>query len=346
MLYIEKSEHIEAAKDNHLQKVKCRVIKKLSGKKCNEDNCRICNSTNQKSDFNCQDYLIQFLIDDKNLENVLIGSPEVILKLQKILFVSVLGIKYKSKIKKYCSLPKISRNTIQDVYYLFQDLKTLFNYDNWFVSQEPNEYGAYQLAKALNRRTCTYCNRTYTDTLESKTGGKLMRPQFDHWFPKEKYPLLALSFYNLIPSCSICNSSSKGREELNLKDYVHPYLDVTQTDDFQFNYEYFGGIDKFNVFVEPTTGSDNSKRIVNTIEKLKVDTMYNAHHSELSDLIRTKEAYSDSYIEKMQQFFPDSHLSKEEVFRLLFGTELDSKDFHKRPLSKFKHDILKGLGII
>ena len=37
-----------------------------------------------------------------------------------------------------------------------------------------------------------------------------MRPQFDHWFPKKKYPLLAISFYNLIPCCTYCNSSVKG----------------------------------------------------------------------------------------------------------------------------------------
>ena len=48
----------------------------------------------------------------------------------------------------------------------------------------------------------------------------------------------------------------------------------------------------------------------------------------------------------MAQFFPNRGLSKEETYRLLFGTELDAKDFHKRPMSKFKHDILKELGII
>ncbi len=74
--------------------------------------------------------------------------------------------------------------------------------------------------------------------------------------------------------------------------------------------------------------------------------MYNAHHSELGDLIKIKEAYSDTYIEKMQQFFPDTKMSRAEVFRLLFGTEIDSNDFHKRPLSKFKHDILKDLGVL
>ena len=41
-----------------------------------------------------------------------------------------------------------------------------------------------------------------------------------------------------------------------------------------------------------------------------------------------------------------NNLSKNEIYRILFGTELDVKNFHKRPLSKFKHDVLKELKII
>ena len=31
------------------------------------------------------------------------------------------------------------------------------------------------------------------------------KKQIDHFFPKRKYPFLALCYYNLIPSCDICN---------------------------------------------------------------------------------------------------------------------------------------------
>lgn len=48
----------------------------------------------------------------------------------------------------------------------------------------------------------------------------------------------------------------------------------------------------------------------------------------------------------MADLFPKIGLSKEEDYRLLFDVELSEKDYHKRPMSKFKHDILKELGIL
>lgn len=74
--------------------------------------------------------------------------------------------------------------------------------------------------------------------------------------------------------------------------------------------------------------------------------MYNAHIPELEDLIKIKKVYSEQYISKMADLFPKIGLSKEEVYCLLFGVELSEKDYHKRPMSKFKHDILKELGIL
>lgn len=36
-------------------------------------------------------------------------------------------------------------------------------------------------------------------------------------------------------------------------------------------------------------------------------------------------------------------MSKEEVYKNVFGIESKEKDFHKRPFSKFKYDILEEL---
>ena len=43
--------------------------------------------------------------------------------------------------------------------------------------------------------------------------------------------------------------------------------------------------------------------------------------------------------------FDKLHISKSEAYRLIFGVEYNEIDFHKRPVSKFKCDILKELGI-
>ncbi len=54
-------------------------------------------------------------------------------------------------------------------------------------------------------------------------GSNLMNPQLDHWLPKSKFPLLQLSFFNLIPSCEICNTRVKKTREFMKDVHVHPY---------------------------------------------------------------------------------------------------------------------------
>lgn len=47
----------------------------------------------------------------------------------------------------------------------------------------------------------------------------------DHYYDKGKYPYLALSFYNLIPSCNICNSKFKTTIDFKEIPHLHPYED-------------------------------------------------------------------------------------------------------------------------
>ena len=80
----------------------------------------------------------------------------------------------------------------------------------------------------LKIRTCPYCNRNYTFTVKSSSSaaGKKFttRPEFDHFYCKSKHPLLALSFYNLVPSCSVCNHG-KATDDIG----INPYFDGFQS---------------------------------------------------------------------------------------------------------------------
>ncbi len=87
----------------------------------------------------------------------------------------------------------------------------------------------------------------------------------------------------------------------------------------------------------------NDDRAIRTFRDLNLETMYNAHISELQDLLLTRKAYSKNYLNNLISAYPNANLSYEEVYRLAFGTELNSKDFHKRPMSKFKKDIITEL---
>lgn len=70
---------------------------------------------------------------------------------------------------------------------------------------------AYWLQRQLGVKVCPYCNRMYTTTLYGK---KRIRPDFDHFYPQSIYPYLAVSLFNLIPSCSICNKAKSDNAEI------------------------------------------------------------------------------------------------------------------------------------
>ena len=71
-------------------------------------------------------------------------------------------------------------------------------------------------------RVCPYCG------MEIIKPTNRTKKQIDHFFPKSKYPFLALSYYNLIPSCDTCNESPcKGAKDPLLltknERIMHPY---------------------------------------------------------------------------------------------------------------------------
>lgn len=214
-----------------------------------------------------------------------------------------------------------------------KSFKKIFNYNTLISGNKDN---SYKIAEIKGRNTCTYCNRQYTITLK-EDGGFITRPQFDHWFPKSVFPLLALSFYNLIPSCSICNSSAKGDQIFSFKKLIHPYKRSSPETDFRFSYlpDGKGGwkIDLYNL-----KGVEKA-----TFEVLKLKDIYNYHYKlEAKDLLDLAIKNNGTYIEWLLNDMKEKKIapSYEEAYRLLFGTEYDIKKGLDRPFSKLKRDLL------
>lgn len=252
--------------------------------------------------------------------------------------------------KVLCGLP----NELNDIKLKFNSaeeklaLKKIFNYSSWVnESGVFDYYSPYDLSDKLKINTCTYCNRLYTKTVTRKiTNGvskTITRPEFDHWFPKSDYPLLALSFFNLIPSCHVCNSSVKGSDNFSLETHLHPYIDDYDSIKIRFTYKFHESVDsvKFRI----VSGNEKSK---NTIESFKLEDIYKTHEDEIKDLLRIRQIYSDSYLENLFKMMNKKEviISNEEMYRLAFSTQLNEYKFKERPLSRMKRDILKELGII
>ena len=285
---------------------------------------------------------IKSFLTEEKIKCILGGSPKKIYQLN-LLFLrkTIDNFRFKDW-EAYNDINKINqpeekrrlRNIFSDVY---TEIRKIFNYKN-FTTKKKKEYDAYDLAKNLDIPTCPYCNRTYTKTVITKNREKIIRPEFDHWFPKNQYPLLALSFYNLIPSCHICNSNVKGETEFKLDSHFHPYNSVSNLKArFSYNYKSY---DDYKIKINT---EDKFSR--NSVEAFQLENIYQAHEDEVKDLIKIRQAYSDKYIEILNKSLK-INLSKEEVYRLAFGVHYEDDKFDRRPLSKLKKDILTELGII
>lgn len=78
---------------------------------------------------------------------------------------------------------------------------------------------------ALDVKVCPYCNRCLIEPIDDGADKKTVVGELDHFYCKSKYPYLAASLYNLVPSCGICNGKSrKGEKDLFGTKFQNPYL--------------------------------------------------------------------------------------------------------------------------
>ena len=217
-----------------------------------------------------------------------------------------------------------------------------------------------------NVSVCLYCNRNYIsstykflqcnncnqdllviDGTEKECSGckreingqtKVVNTaQLDHFFPKDSYPLFAISFYNLIPSCYSCN-----HVKLN-KDLKHsPYDSSLSFDDVKFTY-----IPKSTDKIEIKIDSRNPD-FKNGIRILGIEELYQSHIDVVNELIWKKEVYSDSYRDGLSKILNQTalELSEAELNRFITGYYTDKGDYGKRPLSKMVADIGREIGLI
>lgn len=79
------------------------------------------------------------------------------------------------------------------------------------------------MCKTSTTRTCPFCNQAYAFTIQKNRRG--FRPTLDHFYCKDKYPHLALTLNNLVPSCNTCNSSLKGKIDFYVQKHLNPLWD-------------------------------------------------------------------------------------------------------------------------
>lgn len=202
---------------------------------------------------------------------------------------------------------------------------------------------AYEILSIINASVCPYCNRMYTFTVEK---GKETRPEFDHFYSKDEYPWLAISMYNLIPSCGICN---KGKSQKNTINLLYPYEESFEEYNIRFKL-----IDSIPLLLNET--NIKQKQIVKMYSKntaalgiikkhndcFKLEDIYNEHKEFIIDLIKRLYIFNDECIESIYQSYNDIIDDIDDLRSMSVGT-LPYPDYLNTPLAKITNDLIEQM---
>lgn len=304
------SKHFKAIKD-HLQARIKKILKNGVTK----------NKTKYFPNNDLKAYLNYLLIDD-NLKQLIIARPE-----------SMTGIISFTKSRYGGFLTKSHPSNI-----ILYNLFVKSCYDDTTI------FSKHNFIRNMDIDTCPYCNRSYIYYLSKN---KEIKPEIDHFFPKSKYPFLAMSFYNLVPSCQTCNGfGAKEEKDPLIKGLINPYL--LKNSDFSFTFEPVSSriistlLDKNSVKVKII------KNIPGHLDVFKLNELYELHSDHVVELIfKSKIKYSDTYREYLNRYFENGQkFSDNEIDRMILGNYATEEEIHKRPLAKLYQDIGRELGLI
>lgn len=234
----------------------------------------------------------------------------------------------------------------------------------------------HKILNSLGVRTCPYCNRNYITPYGPK--GNKSTADLDHFYQKKKYPLFALSLFNFVPSCSVCNSRLKNVHPAD--DALYPYEEGFE-DDAHFELvpkgENISGRTTLSLFqaikdtkyddfdvkivINSQTPDDKRRKIENSKELFHLTEVYANHKQDaLEAALRTRVYCEENYrihcqkiLNKLEQAGMKMSSSVDleaSVFAdmidyewLMFGIFFnDEKRRYEKPLSKMIYDIYKS----
>jgi len=263
------------------------------------------------------------------------------------------------KIKSSLSDPKYKKITDRLELIIKADLpiiKKYLNLSNFYSNKEKKEieeafnYSGHRHKetfmehfKKLNLKSCPFCNNNYIYFYKKGDGKTNTLATLEHYYPKAKYPHISLSFYNLIPSCSTCNSKFKGTDK-HIGKIVHPYYD-----DFDSKAEFSISVDslgiKNGIALEVSLKAHNDK-CKTSIERFQLDKIYKQHNDIAKEIWNKAQVYNDDRINELyESFYRSLGYSKEDVKNFVFCSYLSKNDINKRNHTKLTQDILKQFKI-
>jgi len=190
-----------------------------------------------------------------------------------------------------------------------------------------------EFAEELQVTVCPYCNRNFVNSTYKRTMCDL-----DHFYDKETYPILAVSFHNLVPVCHACNHAKAS----NAISYS-PHNTKFNTDDLLSFDFYIGGIDYWVDNKQIGIEIDCSRELESNVQELKLREVYQIHSDIVQECIKKAIMFNPDYMTDLFNTYNGLFESEEELYRIVFGNYMEESSYGKRPLSKLTKDILSKL---
>ncbi|MGN0350616.1 MAG: hypothetical protein ACI4ES_03110 [Roseburia sp.] len=190
------------------------------------------------------------------------------------------------------------------------------------------------MTEELGITVCPYCNRDYVNARSDTHAGN----QLDHFFNRSDYPFLAVSLYNLIPSCGVCNLIKSDQK----KNLVSPF-------DENYNFE------KNEFYCDESTGeikweNFDKTQIKENVKMLELKEAYKIHEAkEIKNLLTKRSIYVKSQIDEILKVMNGGgtkpKFTEQDLKEWIYGKPISDEAYKTTPLGKLKHDILKQLKV-
>ena len=266
------------------------------------------------------------------------------------------------------SFNDLAKNHIFDGIYTIKLNKSLCNYAiekyKEKLEYRYNQINKKTLVRITGITVCPYCNRNFINVTEEANTSQL-----DHFFPKNEYPLFALCFYNLIPSCYGCNNK-KSTSKFYISPYDESITDIDELLKFSLNIksaDFINNSASIDIIIKDDISEEELKQLESKDDKSEskdelsvrqkllkdkyvIDTrsLYKLHADIVQELLWKHEIYNKDYRSGLCQIFADSgkYFSDSEIDRMIVGYYTDKENYGKRPLSKMVTDISKEIGLV
>lgn len=222
---------------------------------------------------------------------------------------------------------KNGKKVYSDKYkFLYDSYYRIANASNNNISMRVN------IVKNTGVTVCPYCNRDYINCRGEKTSGA----QLDHFFNKARFPIFAISLYNLVPVCGNCNRIKSDK----LLQFVSPFDNsINWQEDIFFSYKFIKLKD-----VEITIRGNN-KNLQNNIEAMGISKAYQIHGNLVLELIENLQIYNKTQNQEIKEVFSKIELTDSEIKKAIFGPEITKECMRTKPLGKMMSDLHKKMKI-